>query len=389
MEKIIVNPKGVRGLGNIVKPTTYMNYGEYNSNIGGYTSPTYGYVYNMSVITGSYLTLSYNKLMTSTGNLTVTATLKQSSDNSVITGSIVRCYYNNDSYTATTNSSGVATFTLPVTREGEHTFKVIWNGVHNSISGCIRTGEFHCGTIDNIETYSTKQYFLKGTTTTLLSDTNPNLEGATITFKKNNTTLGTGTTTRDGVAAYTYTGTGAGEIDITSTITINGETTTSEPVTVYDCRFLDPGTDTTTATYYNYSSRATITTDTGGKTIKNTSGSTATVYCIPPGETSGAGYLYTTPFTIELDFAEYDGTSYLQLSNGTTNFFRSWQNLAVNGGEHIRMVIGTTSQAIYIDESETAKYTATNNFSNVYVRFNVANNASVKFKDLKIYPTGE
>lgn len=201
------------------------------------------------------------------------------------------------------------------------------------------------------------------------------------------TLIGTATTDGNGVATIDYQGTGTGKMNILATITIGGTTYTTTTLQLLDCIFLDVGkTGKSNTNYYNPSTRITATTDTEGKTLTNTSGSSGTYYPTPSGETPGTSLFYDTDYCIELDLLSYEGTGYIQVSDGTNNFFRSWSNLGCSGGEHIKIEVKNNSQAIYIDENETATYTGTNNFTDTNIRFNIANGANMKFANLEIYP---
>lgn len=178
MEKIIVNPLNVRGLGNVVDADNTL--GEYNSHLTTVTDLTYGSVWNSEYLTGSYIILSYDKVIASIGDLTVSLTLKDNTD--TVIGSVsVSCYFNGETYTATTNSSGVASFTLPVTETGHHTFKVVYSGT-NSIAGCIKLGSFYCGELESIELISTNEIFQDDDTIHLIGLLSPDVPGVSINF---------------------------------------------------------------------------------------------------------------------------------------------------------------------------------------------------------------
>ena len=375
MEKIIVNPKGVRGLGNIVSPNTNSpmtgRFGEYNTNLDTYVS-NYERVYTARPITGSYLTLSYNKIMTSTGNLTVTATLKNSSDDSVITSKQLSCYFNNETYTATTNSSGVATFTLPVLDEGEYNFHIIWTGTQNTTAGCIRAGCFYCGDIEEIQLYSTNELIGNGDTCTLVCECSPNTAGATVTFSYDETTIGTATTDNNGVAVQTYTGAGRGEVNIIAEY----DGLVSSSVTVNDLFWYDPMTsDVQKWTLSNSSLTASYTDD--GTTLTN--------------ETTNT-YSYTSNYTAtDNSIIEFDIQA-ISSDIGQVRFYykgadRYMKTTLSDGVEHhMKFICNNGSVSWYVDDVLTG--TNQNITSSSIVRFQV-NNAIVRIKEFKICSIGE
>ena len=178
MEKIIVNPLNVRGLGNVVDEDNTL--GEYNSHLTTVTDSTYGSVWNSEYLTGSYLSLEYDKVIASIGDLTVSLTLKDNTD-TVIGSASVTCYFDGNTYTATTDNTGVASFTLPVTETGYHSFKVVYEGT-NSIAGCIKLGSFYCGGLEHIELVSTENIIQEDDTIGLISIVSPVVPGVSINF---------------------------------------------------------------------------------------------------------------------------------------------------------------------------------------------------------------
>ena len=188
MEKIIVNPLNVRGLGNVVDADNVM--GEYNSLLTSVSDSTYGSVWNSEYLTGSYITLSYDRVIADIGDLTVSLTLKDNTD-TVIGSASVTCYFEDNTYTATTNNSGVASFTLTVTEEGYHTFKIVYEGT-NSVAGCIKTGIICCLNPTDITLVGDKTLTQTGDTTHLFSTVTSNtlpVQGARVNFMKYNPNL--------------------------------------------------------------------------------------------------------------------------------------------------------------------------------------------------------
>lgn len=201
------------------------------------------------------------------------------------------------------------------------------------------------------------------------------------------TYLGNALTDANGVATFDITGTGVGDVVIVAEITVDEETLASNNHTIKDAMFYDNAVNgDVNSSYYNTSSRVTVATDSQGKLLSNTSGSTGTYYACPINTTPSTSTHYAPSFNIEVDVVDYTGTSYIQVSDGTSNFYRAWSYLlGENKSGHIKFEIKANSQAIYVNDSDTASYTATNSMGTSSVRFNLGNGSSVKFRNLKIY----
>lgn len=213
------------------------------------------------------------------------------------------------------------------------------------------------------------------------------------------TYLGYGTTNSEGIAhldhdangdaiSHSYTGTGAGEIDIVASL--DDEITESSilsETSVLDCLFLDAGMSENTH-YYNHQSRTTDTYDNTGRTLSNSTGTTSHYYLVSPPTTpsTASDSSFSADYCIELDLLSYDGTGYINITDGTNAFYRSWSNLGLTGGEHLRFEIKSNSQKIYINNNPTASWSATNNYTTTSIDIAVGSGKSVKYKNLKVYP---
>ena len=146
-EKIIVSPQRVRCLGDVVSPKAVSDFDKVSCTLSSSSDTVYGTVYSESYLAGSTLSLVYDGLIGSeTESFTVSATLKDSGG-SAITSVTVYCSVNGGSaVSATTDSSGVATFTISTT-EGvsEYKFRVYYEGTGSVCGsyayGCVRVGD--------------------------------------------------------------------------------------------------------------------------------------------------------------------------------------------------------------------------------------------------------
>ena len=117
VNKIAVNPLGVRGAGNIVSPKTLSDFNEFNSDvISGeeYVNGTTMTVYTVSYWIGAYFTVTSEDVVPyGASSFVVSATLKRNDNDSAIDNATVTCTVNDDTVlTGTTNSSGVVSFTV-------------------------------------------------------------------------------------------------------------------------------------------------------------------------------------------------------------------------------------------------------------------------------------
>jgi hypothetical protein len=117
VNKIAVNPLGVRGAGNIVSPKTLSDFNEFNSDvISGeeYVNGTTMTVYTVSYWNGAYFTVTSDDVVPyGASSFVVSATLKREDNDSAIDNATVTCTVNDDTVlTSTTNSSGVVSFTV-------------------------------------------------------------------------------------------------------------------------------------------------------------------------------------------------------------------------------------------------------------------------------------
>ena len=147
MDKITVIPEDVRGLGNIVSPKSTGDFNVSDGTISSASDSTYGTVYSLSYLTGSYLVYGGSRWVTpSDTTFSVSVTLKKHSDDSAISSVSVSCLINDTTtLTATTNSSGVASFSIPVT-DGLCEYKLLFKYAGtNSIAGCFVGALVHTG----------------------------------------------------------------------------------------------------------------------------------------------------------------------------------------------------------------------------------------------------
>ena len=135
MEKLIINPSEVRGLGDIVSPKSVQDFNVFDSELVSSTDTTYGTVYTDSYLDGSRITLSADKCIgTEDSSFTVSCTLKNKAGY-YITSATVYLAVNNNVMSTTTNSNGEATFTVSTDGSLVYKLKAYYTGT-SSVAGC-------------------------------------------------------------------------------------------------------------------------------------------------------------------------------------------------------------------------------------------------------------
>ena len=156
VEKVTVNPDDVRGLGNVIIPKSLSDYWVCDSSLVEDSEVIENYVLHCLSVgyrAGSYLVYNDSKWITpSDSSFSVSVTLKKHSDDSVISSAFVKCIVNGDvEVNATTNSNGVATFSIPVV-SGLCSYKLLFKypGI-SSVAGCFLPVMVHTGSDTGFE----------------------------------------------------------------------------------------------------------------------------------------------------------------------------------------------------------------------------------------------
>ena len=155
VEVFSVNPKGIRGLGNIVDTKTVNDFDKYLSTTSSSTDTVDGVsrtVYTTSYRQSEHITLHYNYFKAYSADLTsftVQATL-YAYGGSLLVGKSLTCTVNEELVlTGRTNSKGQVTFNIPVDGEGVYYFRVNYS-VNQGTAGCSQSGRVIVGELDNI-----------------------------------------------------------------------------------------------------------------------------------------------------------------------------------------------------------------------------------------------
>lgn len=243
VEKIIVNPSEVRGLGDIVSPKSASDFSLYGATLESGTDTVYGVsmgVYLMEPDLGEATSLtvtSSSSTLVLDGTVTISATLKDSS-NVAISGATITFKESDTTLgTGTTNSSGVATYTYTGTSVGSHTVVGVYDGDSTYASS---TGNVSLTVSDHSYSlaFSQASYTATGGSATLsvtLLDNNVAVSGATVSVTGSDSSLYTGITDSSGIASVTVTNISA---ETTFTASYSGATATCT-VTVQSYLFYD------------------------------------------------------------------------------------------------------------------------------------------------------
>lgn len=161
-EKIIVSPLRVRGLGDVVSPKSTQDFSPYGCTVASSTDASLGTVFTDSYLAKSTLSLEYDRLIDSEAeSFTVKATLKDSSGSAISSASVYLAVNDGEPTSATTNSSGVASFTVTTTGADEYDFKVYYSGT-GSVCGSFAYGIVRVGSVSDLELYGNKSIIETG-----------------------------------------------------------------------------------------------------------------------------------------------------------------------------------------------------------------------------------
>ena len=186
MDKIIVNPLDVRGLGNIVSPKTISDFGVLNSTISSSTDTVNNEsmtVYTTGYRQGEHLTLSFTGFHIFTETLysfPVIATLYDSYDDVMINKALTCTVDGTDTvWTGRTNSKGQVTFNIPVTDEGLYRFRVKYT---TGDGGCTGYGQVIIGNIDSLVLNSQNMIIVNNGTNKLFAMVTGNVDGEPVSI---------------------------------------------------------------------------------------------------------------------------------------------------------------------------------------------------------------
>ena len=156
-EKIIVSPVRVRALGDVVSPKSSQDFVPYGCTVSSSTDSTYGTVFTEAYLAKSTLSLVYDRWISSeTESFTISATLKNSSGSAISGASVYLVVNDGSPVSASTNSSGVATFTVTTSTDvSDYRFRVYYTGT-GSVCGSTVYGHVCVGDVTGLELHGNK-----------------------------------------------------------------------------------------------------------------------------------------------------------------------------------------------------------------------------------------
>ena len=236
VEKIIVSPESIRGLGNIVVPKTGADFEEYNCTMEVSDDTVNGedvtvYVLTPETTTISLVLSSNVSTVTAGGNVILSVTVTE--DEVPVSGQSVSFKLGGTEIgTGTTNSSGVATYTYTTTTGESLNFSADYAG-HSSNAVSVVVNKRSTSTSLSLGSAS---IIVGGSTSAsaTVTSSGSGVSGLTVTFYDGTTSLGTATTNGSGVATYTLSGLGVGSHSITAVVTATDtyDTSTSSASTL-------------------------------------------------------------------------------------------------------------------------------------------------------------
>lgn len=127
VEKIIVSPQSIRGLGNIIMPKSIEDFSQYsctNTRSDETVNGTTQKVYSISFLESSTSLAANNNIVAVGSTVALTATV--TSDGDPVNGASVNFLDGNEIVaTSTTNASGIATANVTPSTNGQHTYKAV------------------------------------------------------------------------------------------------------------------------------------------------------------------------------------------------------------------------------------------------------------------------
>lgn len=188
--------------------------------------------------------------------------------------------------------------------------------------------------------------------------------------------LGVATTDGSGVARLEYTGQGLGKLDI-------------QAETVGSVLFEHIGVGGTETDNFGYTTDyVTESADSTGTTVTCANSSSQRLYFAnKTGSSTGSNYDWESyNLVAEMDIINGSGNISFTISDGSCSITRSFSQLHLTNGGHLRVVCDGSKVEFFVDNATQPVYSATSNFSGlVGAQFALPNNTSFKYKNFYLY----
>ncbi|WP_295588807.1 hypothetical protein [uncultured Methanobrevibacter sp.] len=172
MDKLILNPEGIRGLGNILPSKSSSDFRNYQCKVSSSTDTVNGEsmtVFSLSALNGAILEINSGNFFSSASSFNVSCKLKKGS--TAIGSASVTCIVNDTNVlTGNTNSSGNVTFSIPVEVGVVSYFIEVAYAGTSSVAGCASYIHVNCGDITNFDLDSDKEIMQIGDVIDLIAD---------------------------------------------------------------------------------------------------------------------------------------------------------------------------------------------------------------------------
>lgn len=231
MEKIIVNPLSVRGLGNIVSPKSIEDFEVYNSSLS-FEDNVYSLEYSPSVVSVA-LTVSQSSIRVGES---IVLTALVSEDNVPLEDVSVRFTSGNTVLgTETTGNNGEAVLTLSNLSVGSYSIIASYGDSYSSAVS-VNVTPLYDGIVLSADDSILSYY--DGDSTTLRAQlmdgsSTASVSGVTVEFFNGSTSMGTADTNSSGVATKSYASAGSGDVSFTASV----GSLSSETYEVEDCSY--------------------------------------------------------------------------------------------------------------------------------------------------------
>ena len=189
VEKKVIIPEEVRGLGDIVSPKSASDFLCYSSKVTSSTDTNYGTVYTESYTAGSSITLTgfSNVIPSDSSSITVTGSLKDSSNNA-ISSATIKYRVNDVGVATTTDNNGAFTFTVNIGDPSDHviapstSYEIrIWYEGSSTVGGCFLNTKAYAIDPDSLCLVSDKKIIQTGDYAELVARlTGTNYTGETV-----------------------------------------------------------------------------------------------------------------------------------------------------------------------------------------------------------------
>ena len=194
--------------------------------------------------------------------------------------------------------------------------------------------------------------------------------------------VGTEDTNIQGFAQKTLTANGGGKLVFNAN---NGDVS-SQDVIIYDCLLYDNGITQNTKSFVFNSSSISQEINDDGTLVRNISTGGKSYAANKTGTSTSDLYDFTTPFTVEFDVIDLEGSISIQLLGSTSGNIGKYLHDLGGSGTHIKITYDGQSAKYYTNNNDDPIATTTSSLvGNVQVRWMIFESAWFKYRNFMIY----